>query len=65
MPRYVIEMDEPTDCSECPCFSEMYNGEYCRLVIDDDGLRGRLIESSEAWAWPCPEWCPLVLADAE
>lgn len=64
MPRYVIEMDEPTDCSDCPCFSEYYNVDFCELAKNDSGERcGRPIDGPEPWVWPRPDWCPLVRLD--
>ena len=63
MPRYVIEMDEPRDCGQCPCLSESYAGALCRLVVDEFGIRGRPLHESEPYVYPVPEWCPLVRAD--
>ena len=63
MPRYVIEMDEPTRCNDCPCFSENYAGGFCDLVVYIDGIRGRPVDEDGAWSWPRPDWCPLERLD--
>lgn len=63
MPRYMIEMDEPTDCGQCPCFSEDYSGGSCRLEVDDLGIRGRYVVETSPYTWPRPMWCQLVRLD--
>jgi galactose-1-phosphate uridylyltransferase len=63
MPRYVIEMDEPTRCERCPCFAENYMGGFCGLVVNEHGIRGRYIEETDAWVWTRPDWCPLERLD--
>lgn len=62
VPRYEIEMDEPTDCGRCPCFSESYTGGLCRLWVDERGIRGRGVETPDGTEFPRPDWCPLVEA---
>lgn len=63
MSRYVIEMDDPTRCNDCPCLSESYAGAHCMLAVDKLGIRGKYVEEPEPWTWPRPEWCPLVELD--
>lgn len=61
MPRYMVEMDEPTGCVRCQmaddaeyyCHAERDTRHHCGT--DSDGL----------YTEERPDWCPLVEADGD
>ena len=60
MPRYVIEMDEPRSCRDCPCIwediTEGLEPSKCQLA-DNEWLPPGYDDNKP------PEWCPLQLLD--